>query len=116
MAGSQLTAGSADDILIGGRTDYDLSSTAMTYAEKVFALEAIMAEWGSADSYTTRVNALTSGGGLNGSYLLNTTTVHENGQADTLIGTAGSALDWFFAGLTEVLKNKKSGEVVTSIT
>ena len=55
-------------------------------------------------------------GGLNGSYLLNSGTVHENGQADTLIGTTGSALDWFFAGVTDVLKNKKPGEVTTTIS
>jgi hypothetical protein len=38
----------------------------MTYDKKLAAQEAIMAEWGSADSYATRVNDLTSGGGLNG--------------------------------------------------
>src|SRR5262249_11381744 len=68
---STLQAGSGGDILIGGWTNYDLTSTAMTYDQKLAALEAIMAEWGSTDSYTTRVNDLTNGGGLNGSYLLN---------------------------------------------
>jgi hypothetical protein len=115
LGASLLHAGSGDDILIGGRTDYDLTSGVMTYDQKLAALEAVMAEWGSADSYTTRVHDLRTGGGSNGSSLLNTSTVHDNGQVDTLTGTTGSAVDWFLAGLTDVLKNKRSGEVRTTI-
>ena len=113
---SKLFAGSGDDILIGGWTDYDLTSTAMTYDKKLAGMEAIMAEWGSTDSYSTRVADISNGGGLNGSYLLNTSTVHENGQVDTLFGATGAALDWFFAGLSDVIKNKRSGEVQTAIS
>jgi hypothetical protein len=113
---SNLHAGSGDDILLGGWTDYDLTSTAMTYDRKLAALEAIMAEWGSADSYTTRVNDLQSGGGSNGQCLLNASTVHDNGQVDTLFGTTGSVFDWFLAGLSDVVKNKKTGEVQTTIS
>ena len=115
LGASQLNAGSGDDLLIGGWTAYDLTSSGMTYDQKLAALEAIMAEWGSADSYTTRLNDLQGGGGLNGSFLLNTSTVHDNGKVDTLIGTTGSASDWFLAGLTDVLKNKKNGEAQTTI-
>jgi streptogramin lyase len=115
LGASQLIAGSADSILIGGWTDYDLSNTAMTYDKKLPALEAIMAEWGSGDSYTTRINDLTNGGGLNGSSRLNTSTVHDNGKVDTLVGTTTTALDWFFAGTSDVVKNKTSGEVQTAI-
>jgi hypothetical protein len=121
LGASKLFAGSAGDILIGGWTDYDLTSTAMTYDQKLAALEAIMAEWGSADSYTTRVNDLTNGGGLNGSYLLNTGTVHDNGQTDTLFGfPAAAPLDWFFASAASVLnpdiiKHQNTGEVTTTI-
>jgi hypothetical protein len=121
LAASQLKAGSAGDILIGGSTDYDLTSTVMTYDTKLAALEAIMAEWGSADSYTTRVNDLSNGGGLNGSYLLNTSTVHDNGQADTLSGfSAAGPLDWFFASaanplIADTIKHQNSGEVTTPI-
>jgi hypothetical protein len=76
-----------------------------------------MAEWGSSDSYATRISDLTSGGGLNGSYLLNTSTVHDNGQVDTLSGiTAAAPLDWFFADATDIIKHKNSGEVVTMIS
>jgi hypothetical protein len=116
LGASQLNAGNGDDIFIGGWTAYDLTSSAMTYDKKLSALEAIMAEWGSADSYATRVNDLLNGGGSNGSSVLNTSTVHDNGKVDTLIGTTGSAFDWFLAGLTDVIKNKKSGEVQTTIS
>jgi hypothetical protein len=123
LGASKLFAGSGDDILIGGWTDYDLTSTAMTYDRKLAGLEAIMAEWGRTDltgtaqqQYNTRVNDLLSGGGLNGSFLLNAANVHENGKVDTLTGTTGAALDWFFAGLTDAVKNKRAGEVQTTIS
>jgi len=35
---------------------------------------------------------------------------------DTLLGTTGSAFDWFLAGLTDVLKHQKTGEVQTTIS
>jgi hypothetical protein len=68
-----------------------------------------MAEWGSSDICATRVNDL-SQGGLNGLYLLNAATVHENGQADTLLGSGVALADWFFAGLTDVANKKWSGD------
>jgi hypothetical protein len=101
-----LQAGVGDDILIGGTTAYDNNAA---------ALAAILAEWGSADDYLTRIARLTGtmGGGLNGPYLLNAGTVHGNGLADYLYG--GPGLDWYFAGLMDVLFNKTSGEVVTPV-
>ena len=76
-----------------------------------------MAEWGSADSYATRVNDLSNGGGQNGSYLLNASTVHDNGQVDTLSGfTATAPLDWFFASAADAKKHQNPGEVVTTIS
>jgi Ca2+-binding RTX toxin-like protein len=123
LGASQLTAGRGDDILIGGWTAYDLTSSGMTYHRKLAALDAIMAEWGRTDlsgtpqqQYHIRVNDLLNGGGLNGQSLLNTSTVHENGRVDTLVGTTGSALDWFLVGLTDVIQHKKTGEVQTTIS
>jgi hypothetical protein len=103
-----LYAGSAGDILIGGITSYDSNPTALAY---------IMAEWDSTDSYSTRIKKLSSGGGLNGSYVLNSTTVSDNGAVDLLYGGAG--MDWFFAHTagknSDKVYNRTSGEVVTSI-
>ncbi len=104
-----LYAGSAGDILIGGSTSYNTNTTALAY---------IMAEWDSGDSYSTRVSKISKGRGLNGTYVLNSTTVVENGVSDSLYGGAG--LDWFFAhtkGKTNMdpVYNRTSGETVTSI-
>jgi ELWxxDGT repeat protein len=111
-AGSDaLYAGSAGDILIGGTTSYDSNLTALAY---------IMAEWGRTDvSYATRVGQLNGSlsRGLNGPYLLGSTTVFDDSTTDVLYGGAG--LDWFFAHLNgsnkDQVKGQTSGEVITSI-
>jgi hypothetical protein len=103
-----LYAGSAGDILIGGTTSYDNNLTALAY---------LMAEWDSTDSYTTRIKKLSGGGGLNGSYILNSTTVSDNSLSNYLYGGVG--LDWFFAHMkgknVDKVYNLTSGETITSI-
>jgi hypothetical protein len=44
---------------------------------------------------------------------LNANTVHGNGLADNLYG--GPGMDWYFAGMMDVIFNKTTGEVVTQI-
>src|SRR5262249_61351770 len=56
-----ITGGGGDNILIAGYTLND---------QFLIALNAIFAEWTSADSLSTRMNDLRHGGGLNGQYLL----------------------------------------------
>jgi Ca2+-binding RTX toxin-like protein len=74
------------DLLISGATDHDTND---------LALFAVLSEWSRGDqTYAQRIENLTDGGGLNGDYRLDWTTVHEDSVADTLRG--GSALDWFF--------------------
>jgi hypothetical protein len=108
-----LNAGSGDDILIGGSTNYDIaSSSGLTYDKQLAALDAIMAEWGSAASYATRLSALAG--------YLSTSTVHDNyasgkAVADQLLGNT-SANDWFFAGVNDTVKGKSKNAQVTSIT
>jgi hypothetical protein len=106
-----LYAGSGGDILIGGTTSYDSNLTALAY---------IMAEWNRTDvSYAKRVAQLngSQAGGMNGSYLLNSTTVFDDNAVDSMYG--GTGLDWFFARLRgrnkDKVYNKTSGEVVTGI-
>jgi Ca2+-binding RTX toxin-like protein len=95
-----------DDLLIGGRTAFD---------ENEGALCALMAEWTSGRSYADRVanlRGLGSGPRLNGNYFLTTTgpgaTVPDDGAVDQLNGSAGT--DWFFIGLSDVIKGSHSGE------
>jgi Ca2+-binding RTX toxin-like protein len=103
---SSLQAGSGGDILIGGTTDFDTNAA---------ALASVLAEWSSSNDYATRIAHISGnlGGGLN-TVFLNSSTVHYNGLADSLYNGAGS--DWYFAGVLDVIINKQSGEVTTSIT
>src|SRR5581483_2419404 len=65
-----------DDILIAGATDHD---------EDDQALQAILNEWTSDNNYTTRVNNIRNGGGQNGTFVLDETTVSDDGAVDQLI-------------------------------
>jgi len=101
-----ITAGSGDTILTGGSPDFDSSSVAHD-----LALESILAEWQSSDSYATRIAHIKNGGGLNGSNtLVFGVTVHDDGSANTLIGGVGN--DWFFQGSKDTIKNLRKGEQV----
>jgi hypothetical protein len=97
---SDLTAGSAGDILIDGTTIYDSNDA---------ALAAVLAEWQSADSYNTRFNRLEGkqSGGLNDSYrLIWGSTVNDNNDSDTLVSSSVGR-DWFFAQLS-----RKAADVI----
>jgi len=104
-----LQAGSGGDILIGGTTPYDNNAA---------ALAAILAEWGSSDDYATRIARLTGSTGgqnvINGTYFfLNASAINSHSLADNLYGGAG--MDWYFAGMTAVLRNETPDEMVTQI-
>jgi hypothetical protein len=109
---STLIGGAASDLLIGDSTSYDSGTVA-----NITALEAIMAEWASADSYTRRISDLlgTTSGGLNGSNFLNSTTVFNAHVKDTMTGRKGR--DWFFSSSGDVITdlNKGGTETVTTI-
>jgi hypothetical protein len=101
-----------DNVEISGSTAYDTNEA---------ALATILAEWSSGDSYAMRVGRLngTITGGLNGSSVLNASTIHHGTRCDYLFGEngrntyfacqAGAALssDYIFA--------QKSWEQITSI-
>jgi hypothetical protein len=104
-----ITGHSGGDILIAGSTDYDASSLAHD-----LALESLLAEWQSANSYATRIGHLKNGGGLNGSNkLIWGVTVHDNSTANAnkLTGGGGaSGQNWFVANLTHTTTNKTPQE------
>jgi hypothetical protein len=112
LGSDTLHGNGGDDILIGGTTSYD---------GNLAALCALQREWGRTDaSYSARVSHLQGvAGGLNGSDVLTTATVLDDGVADTLYGDVGT--DWFFArtsGSTphrDRVQDRISGEVLTSL-
>lgn len=80
------------DLLIGGTTAYDTQDS---------AIQAIASQWNSPASYAKRVNNLRTG---NKVPQLNSTTVHDDGERDVLLG--GDGLDWFFGGINDVLTDR----------
>jgi hypothetical protein len=105
-----LAGGGADDILIGGTTSFDAN---------LAALNAIVAEWASADIYSVRVGRVSGAvaGGLNGSTFLNPSTVKSDLYIDTLSG--GSGQNWFLytsAGYyLDLLQDLTAGQVTTPL-
>src|SRR5207248_9751455 len=104
LGADQLDGGAGDDILIGGMTSHDANTT---------ALLAIMQEWGRIDqTYQQRVDHIsgTTTGGLNGTYLLNSTTVlDDNKTPDSLFGRGGT--DWFCVASKDQADDTVNGEV-----
>jgi hypothetical protein len=111
LGADTLRAAFGGSILIGGTTDYDAN---------VPALLAIMKEWGRTDAaYSARVKHLQGSlaGGLNGSYRLTATTMHDDNAIDSLYGWDG--MDWFVVGGRGKKRDKvyyqTSGEVITTL-
>ena len=90
-----------DDILVAGTTVHD---------EDDIALMAILSEWTSSNSYADRVSNIRDGGGSNGPFVLNDTTVFDDGRVDTLWGHGGQ--DWFLIGVGDRIKDRARNELV----
>jgi hypothetical protein len=85
--GAEQYGGLGEDVLIAGTT---------SWGDDPVALKAIMDEWSRTDiSYDERATHLINGGGVNGTYTLNTSTVTGTGEWDQLYG--GQDRDLFFA-------------------
>jgi hypothetical protein len=99
---SVLIGGAGSDTLTGGKGDDLLMACATSYDADTAALVAIRNEWVRLDaSYAQRVSNLSgqTSGGLNGAYVLTTTTVPDDGVADTLTGGGGA--NWFWANQSQ---------------
>ncbi len=83
LGADSLNGGSDDDILIGGTTDFDNNHA---------ALSAIMAEWSASDTFTTRVNKLST--------IVNN-SIHDDFAKDKMTGGAGS--DWHLNYLLDTI-------------
>jgi uncharacterized delta-60 repeat protein len=101
-----LIGGNGADRLIGNADDDILIAGYYRYEGDVYhhpprveaAVDAIMDEWTRTDrTAQQRVGALSSGGGLNGTYLLDATTIYDDFAADVLTGNEGH--DWFLIGI-----------------
>jgi VCBS repeat-containing protein len=111
--------GSGADTVHGNNMDDILVAASLTYANESTssinraALDAIMAEWHRALAYSLRIDHLSvnPSDGLNSGYMLNASTLLDDGATDTLFGDAGQ--DWFLAGINDVVKTTK-GETVTT--
>lgn len=98
-----LTGGGGRDLLIGGDgadrivgngEDDILIADWTVHDDSPSALSAIMDEWTRTDRcYLDRINNLRFGTGLNGSIILDNTTIFADDDADVLTGSSGN--DWF---------------------
>ena len=113
-----LKGGTARDVLIGGdgadtlesKGDDDLVIAGLSAFDGEEAdLSAIMAEWSRTDqTYEQRRDHLQNGGGLNGTAVLDATTVTDDGDADLIVG--GSGRDWFFIGAGDLIDDLAGDE------
>jgi hypothetical protein len=113
--GGDTLTGNGYDILVSGATQYD-SNTAANIA----ALDAVLAEWTSTDSYNTRINNIMNGLEPGESAPLNSTTITQDAKANTLKDstTQTQSNNWFLywsdsMGKDTVKKNTGSTETQT---
>ncbi len=108
-AGGDTLTGDGNDILVSGTTTYDGDTAA-----SITALDAILAEWTSGDSYSTRIGKIFSGLGTGGTDALNSSTLTQDGKANTLQdGSTQSQNNNWFVGWSNDTVKKKAGEVET---
>jgi hypothetical protein len=100
---ARLAGGAGDNLLVGGSTSYD---------RNLSALEALFAEWARTDlSIAQRITDLRYGGGLNGSYVLNGSTISYGSAQDALTG--GTGADWLLYGGADVLLSHHATDYVS---
>jgi Ca2+-binding RTX toxin-like protein len=102
--------GDGADLLFGEAHDDILVASSTVHDEDVEALQSILAEWTSGNSYGTRVNNIRFGGGANGPFTLDDATVIDDGASDTLWGNGG--LDWFLIGAGDKIRDRSRNERV----
>jgi len=108
--GVDTLTGNGNDILISGTTNYDSNTSA-----NIAALDAVLAEWSSSDSYSLRISKIMSGVGAGGSDALNSTTCQTDGVANTVSdGTAATQNNWFIVNTKDKV-TKQSGERETIV-
>jgi hypothetical protein len=121
----KLIGGGPDDILVAGTTE----GTTADYEQNLPALNAVMTEWTSSDSFKNRVNAVlnTSQANLNmlngvpivlypNSNKPSTGTIVDNPTADTIVGGTGPGLDLIYYDVSlTTLSNVLTGDKLVNI-
>jgi len=108
--GDSLTANAnGNDILVSGTTTYNSNTSA-----NIAALDAILAEWTSADSYGLKINKIT-GVTPGVAYQFNASTVNPDLSANTVKDGSGFVQsNWFIVGPSDHV-TKKTNETQTTI-
>jgi ELWxxDGT repeat protein len=89
-----LIGGDGADRIVGNGEDDILIADWSVHESSPAALSAIMDEWTRSDrTYLQRIDSLRFGTGLNGSVILDNTTIFADDDADVLTGSSGN--DWF---------------------
>lgn len=107
--GVDTLTGNGNDILITGTTSYDSDRSA-----NIAALDAILAEWSSSDSYSLRISKIMSGLGAGGTDALNASTCLSDGVANSVSdGPASTQNNWFIVNSKDkVTKQSDEQELV----
>ena len=108
--GVDTLTGNGNDILISGTTSYDSNTSA-----NIAALDAILAEWSSSDSYSLRISKIMNGLGTGGTDALNSSTCQSDGVANTVSdGASTTQNNWFIVNSKDKV-TKKSNETETIV-
>ncbi len=110
-AGGDVVLGNGNDILVSGTTEYDSHTTA-----HIAALDAILAEWDSGNSYASRVQKIKTGVGANHADKFTSHTISADPNKNTVADGAFATQhgDWFLVSSKDHV-TKKSNEVKTII-
>jgi hypothetical protein len=110
--GPNTITGNRNDILLTGTTIYNPNTAA-----NIAALDAILAEWTSSDSYGARISKILNGITVgSNTYALNSATVHSNSKANTVSDgpMKSQNQNWFIVNSTDQV-TKTSQEKKTVI-
>src|SRR5947209_6234228 len=114
-----LTETAGRNLVIGGG-DILIGST--LYDQNRAALDALLAIWDNAAlSYNVRVADLLIGISYQDSTGTHTAALDADSTASQPVGSqpstlkGGSALDWFFAASSDIIKNSTKGEIVSTL-
>ncbi len=108
--GVDTITGNGNDILISGTTSYDSNTSA-----NIAALDAILAEWSSSDSYSLRISKIMSGVGPGFTDALNSSTCQSDGVANTVSdGASTTQNNWFIVNSKDKV-TKQGNETETIV-